>query len=219
MFSKILIVDDDFRIRELLEKYLIKNGYAVCLKKDVQEVSDNDLSEADLIILDVMLSGIDGISYLKTIKSKDYNKPVILLTALSEVDDKVKGFTNGADDYLTKPFEPEELLFRIKNLLKRISEPTVYKIGDIDISLNRMMMIKNGEEIQLSSSECIVLNILLQNINKTVSRKEIAKSLNIPISERSIDVHINRLRNKIEKNQKNPKYLKTIRHIGYMLIA
>lgn len=219
MFSKILIVDDDFRIRELLKKYLIKNGYMVYLKQNVQEISDNDLFIADLVILDVMMDGADGISYLKTIKSKDLNKPVILLTALSEVDDKVKGFVNGADDYLTKPFEPEELLFRIKNLLRRIAEPTVYKIGDIDILLNKMIMVKNGEELQLSSSECNVLKILLKNINKTVSRQEIAEYLNIPISERSIDVHINRLRNKIEDDQKNPRYLKTIRHVGYMLIA
>ena len=215
----ILIVDDDNRIRSLLKEYLSENNYIVSTAENADSVKQKlEYLKFDILILDVMMPGQNGYDLTKEIKQKN-NIPIILLTAKGEVEDRIKGLELGADDYIGKPFEPKELLLRIKNIIKnknKINLNSKYTIGNANIDLNKMTIILNNKIKKINISEKKILIEMLSNPGKTYSREEIGKISGI-IQERSIDVLITRLRQKIESNPKNPKYLQTIRGSGYVL--
>ncbi len=217
--THILIVDDDDRIRTLLKEYLTENNYLVSTSENAENAKKKlTFFKFDLIVLDVMMPGQNGYDLTKEIK-KDMKIPIILLTAKGETEDRVKGLELGADDYIGKPFEPKELLLRVKNLIKRNSKIDLNKIhfvGDAKINLNKMNIIMKEKNKKINNSEKKVLIEMLTNPGKTFSREEIGKISGIN-QERSIDVMITRLRSKIEKNPKNPKFLQTIRGSGYVL--
>ena len=215
----ILIVDDDDRIRSLLKDYLSENNYIVSSAENSTEAKKKiEYLKFDIIILDVMMPGQNGYELTKDIKSR-LKVPIILLTAKGEVENRIKGLELGADDYIGKPFEPKELLLRIKNIIKntnKIDLNTIYNVGTAKIDLNKMTLKLNNKDRKINNSEKKVLIEMLSNPGKTYSREEIGRISGIT-QERSIDVMITRLRQKIEVNPKNPKYLQTIRGSGYVL--
>ena len=215
----ILVVDDDDRIRELVKEYLNDNGFIVSIGNSAEEAKIKlSYFKFDLIVLDVMMPGQDGFELTKEIK-KNSNLPIILLTAKGEVENRIQGLEIGADDYLSKPFEPKELLLRIKNILKKnkkINLNETYKIGEAKIDLNKMSIKLQKKINKINNTEKKILIEMLANPGETYSREQIKKISNIT-QERSIDVMITRLRQKIELNPKSPKYLQTIRGSGYVL--
>ena len=217
--THILVVDDDNRIRSLLKEYLNENNYIVSTSENSENAKIKLRQfKFDLIVLDVMMPGQNGYDLTKEIK-KNINIPIILLTAKGEVENRIKGLELGADDYISKPFEPKELLLRIKNIINKnnkIDLNTKYFIGSAQIDLNKMVINLEEKNKKINSSEKKVLIEMLSNPGKTYSREEIGKISGIS-QERSIDVMITRLRQKIETNPKNPKYLQTIRGSGYVL--
>ena len=215
----ILIVDDDDRIRTLLKDYLSSKNYIVSSAENAVEAKKKiEYLKYDIIILDVMMPGQDGSELTKEIKKK-LKVPIILLTAKGEVENRIKGLELGADDYVGKPFEPKELLLRIKNIIKNKNEidlKKIHYIGNTKVDLNKMTLELNDKETKINVSEKKVLVEMLSNPGKTYSREEIGKISGIT-QERSIDVMVTRLRQKIEINPRNPKYLQTIRGSGYVL--
>jgi len=217
--NHILIVDDDDRIRNLLKDYLSENNYIVSTAENAIQAKEKlKYLKFDIIILDVMMPGQNGYELTKEVK-KHIKIPIILLTAKGEVENRIKGLELGADDYLGKPFEPKELLLRIKNIInksKKIDLEAKYNVGTAEIDLNKMVVNLNNKIKKINNSEKKVLIEMLANPGKTYSREEIGRISGI-IQERSIDVMITRLRQKLEINPKNPKYLQTIRGSGYVL--
>ena len=215
----ILVVDDDNRIRELVKEYLNENGFIVSTGNSAEEAKTRlEYFKFDLIVLDVMMPGQNGFELTKEIK-KNSSVPIILLTAKGEVENRIEGLELGADDYLSKPFEPKELLLRIKNIIKkssRIDLSKINKIGDAMVDLNKMCILLRSKTSKINNAEKKVLLEMLANPGEIYSRSQIGKISNIS-QERSIDVMITRLRQKIEINPKNPKYLQTIRGSGYVL--
>ncbi len=215
----ILIVDDDDRIRDLLKDFLSNNNYIISTAENADQAKTKlKYLKFDIIILDVMMPGQDGYELTKHIK-KIINVPIILLTAKGEVENRIKGLEIGADDYLGKPFEPRELLLRIKNAInknKKIDLSNKYNVGKAEINLNKLTINFKDKVKKINNSEKNILIEMLSNPGKTYSREEISKISGIN-QERSIDVMITRLRQKLEPNPKNPKYLQTIRGSGYVL--
>ena len=215
----ILIVDDDDRIRNLLKDFLTVNSYIVSTAENAEQAKNKlEYLKFDIIILDVMMPGQNGYDLTVEIK-KEIKIPIILLTAKSEVENRIKGLEIGADDYLGKPFEPKELLLRIKNIINKnnkIKLSSKYYVGAAEINLNKMIIYKDDKTKKINNSAKKVLIEMLANPGKTYSRQEIGKISGIS-QERSIDVMITRLRQKLETNSKNPKYLQTIRGSGYVL--
>ena len=215
----ILVVDDDDRIRNLLKDYLADNNYIVSTAENANQAKEKlKYFKFDILILDIMMPGQDGYELTKDIKKK-FKVPIILLTAKGEVENRIKGLELGADDYIGKPFEPKELLLRIKNIIKNnktINLNSEYFIGKARVDLNKMTINLNEKDNKINSSEKKVLIEMLSNPGKTFSREEIGRISGIT-QERSIDVMITRLRQKLEANSKNPKYLQTIRGLGYVL--
>ena len=215
----ILVVDDDNRIRELVKQYLEENNFLVSTAVDAFDAKKKlDFIKFDILILDIMMPGKSGLSLTEEIK-KINSTPVILLTAKGETTDRIKGLEIGADDYLGKPFEPKELLLRIKNILnktkKAILANEIY-IGNALINLKKLHIKINNKIIKINPQEKKVLEKMLEVPGKIFSRDDIGKIINIS-KERTIDVMITRLRQKIESNPKNPKYLQTVRGSGYVL--
>ena len=208
----ILVIDDDDRLRLLLKQYLSKNKFKVSTCPNIEKA--NILLQEfsfDIIILDVMMPGKTGIEFLLE-KDNIIKTPVLLLTALDQITDKIKGLKSGADDYLTKPFEPEELLLRINNILKRttISKKQKIKIlefGDYNWDNLLKRLTKKGKYIHTTTLENELLSIFSNNLGSYLNRSELSKSLKINSSSRNIDVGITRLRKKIEDNPKNPQYI------------
>ena len=217
--NHILVVDDDNRIRDLLKDFLTENNYIVSTAENaIQAKKRLEYLKFDIIILDVMMPGQDGYELTKEIKTQ-IRVPIILLTAKGEVENRIKGLELGADDYLGKPFEPKELLLRIKNIINKsntIDLGSKQNIGKTEIDLNKMIIKIKGNIKKINNSEKKVLIEMLANPGVTFSREEIGKISGI-IQERSIDVMITRLRQKLEEDPKNPKYLQTIRGSGYVL--
>ena len=217
--NHILIVDDDDRIRNLLKDYLSENSYIVSTAENADQAKLKlEIIKFDIIILDVMMPGQDGFELTNEIK-KNLKIPIILLTAKGEVENRIKGLELGADDYIGKPFEPRELLLRIKNIISKDNKldlNTKHLVGNAKIDLNKMIIDLNNKIRKINNSEKEVLIEMLSNPGKTFSREEIGKISSIN-QERSIDVMITRLRQKIELNPKSPKYLQTIRGSGYVL--
>ena len=215
----ILLVDDDDRIRNLLKDYLSENNYIVSTAENADQAKEKlQFLKFDIIILDVMMPGQNGYELTKEVKKK-IKVPIILLTAKGEVENRIKGLELGADDYIGKPFEPKELLLRIKNIINknsRIDLRSKHNVGAAIIDLNKMTINLHNVSKKINNSEKKVLVEMLSNPGKTFSRDEIGKISGIK-QERSIDVMITRLRQKIETDPKNPKYLQTIRGSGYVL--
>ena len=215
----ILVVDDDDRIRELVKQYLEENDFLVTAAIDAFDAKKKiEIVKFDILILDIMMPGESGLSLTKEIK-KNNPTPIILLTAKGETRDRIEGLELGADDYLGKPFEPKELLLRIKNILNKVQKPylpnEIY-IGKALINLKKLNIKINNKTIKINPQERKVLEKMLEVPGKVFSRDDIGKIINIS-KERTIDVMITRLRQKIESNPKNPKYLQTIRGSGYEL--
>ncbi len=217
--SHILVVDDDDKIRSLIKEFLIAKGFIISTAIDSKDAKSKiEMFNFSLIILDVMMPGQDGYELTKELK-ETRNTPIILLTAKGEVENRVHGLGLGADDYLGKPFDPQELLLRIKNIIKMYKDPNTLlksKIGSAELNLNKMTIKLNEKLQKINSAEKRVLLKMLSSPGKIFSRTEIGKISNIS-KERSIDVMITRLRRKIEMNPKNPKFLQTVRGSGYVL--
>ena len=215
----ILIVDDDDRIRNLLKDYLTENNYIVSTAENADQAKERlQYLKFEIMILDVMMPGQNGYELTKEIK-KQSKIPIILLTAKGEVENRIKGLELGADDYIGKPFEPKELLLRIKNIINKnikINLKSIHYVGSAEVDLNKMTVSLNNNLKKINNSEKKVLIEMLANPGTTYSREEIGKISGIS-QERSIDVMITRLRQKIELNPKNPKYLQTISGSGYVL--
>ena len=215
----ILVVDDEDRIRELVKQYLEENNFLVTTAVDALDAKKKlEIIKFDILILDIMMPGESGLSLTKEMK-KNNQTPIILLTAKGETGDRIHGLELGADDYLGKPFEPKELLLRIKNILNKIQKPLLpdeIYIGSTLINLKKLDIKKNKKTIKINPQEKKVLEKMLEFPGKVFSRDDIGKMINIS-KERTIDVMITRLRQKIESKPKNPKYLQTIRGSGYVL--
>ena len=215
----ILVVDDDDRIRELVKQYLEEKQFLVTTAKEAADAKRKiEIIKFDILIIDIMMPGESGLSLTKHIK-KDNPIPIILLTAKGEAQDRIQGLELGADDYLGKPFEPKELLLRIKNILNKThkqSLPNVINIGNALVNLKKLNVKKNNQTNKINLAEKKVLEKMLESPGKIFSRDDIGKIINIS-KERTIDVMVTRLRQKIESNPKNPKFLQTIRGSGYVL--
>ena len=215
----ILAVDDDDRIRDLVKQYLEENNFLVTTAKNTQDAREKlEIIKFDILVLDIMMPGESGLSLTKEIK-KNNPVPIILLTAKGETQDRIEGLEFGADDYLGKPFEPKELLLRIKNILNKTQIPALPEeiyIGNVLINLKKLSIKIDNQTKKINPQEEKVLEKMLRSPGKVFSRDDIGKIINIS-KERTIDVMITRLRQKIESNPKNPKYLQTIRGVGYVL--
>ena len=217
--AHILVVDDDDGIRNLVKQYLNENNFLVTTAISAEDaVQKINLIKFDLIVLDIMMPGKSGLEF--TIENKQkINTPIILLTAKGEASERVEGLEVGADDYLAKPFEPKELILRIKNILNKTKSKNIKRVidfGNITIDLNKHLIFKNDKEFKINNTEKTILEEMVNSPGKTFSREEIGKIINLD-KERSIDVIITRLRKKIEIDPKNPKYLQTLRGEGYVL--
>ena len=217
--AHILVVDDDDGIRDLVKQYLNQNNFLVSTANSAEDALEKiQVIKFDLIILDIMMPGKSGLEFTIENKKK-INTPIILLTAKGEASERVKGLEVGADDYLPKPFEPKELILRIKNILNKTqidAKKRMVSFGNIEINLNKHLIIKNNEEFKINSTEKTILEVMINSPGKTFSREEIGNIIKLD-KERSIDVVITRLRKKIEIDPKNPKYLQTLRGEGYVL--
>ena len=217
--AHILIVDDDDRIRELVKQYLNDYDFLVTTANNAEDAKQKvDIIKFDLIVLDIMMPGQSGLEFTNENKKK-IGTPIILLTAKGEATDRIEGLEIGADDYLAKPFEPKELILRIRNILEKTkskNQKRVVNFSNVNIDLNKLLIIKNNKEFKINNTEKIILEKMINSPGQTCTREEIGKLINL-YKERSIDVIITRLRKKIEDDPKNPKYLQTIRGVGYVL--
>ena len=215
----ILIVDDDDGIRNLVQQYLKDNNFLVTTANNAEDAKrKTDIVKFDLIILDIMMPGKSGLDFTKENKKK-INTPIILLTAKGEASERVEGLEIGADDYLPKPFEPKELILRIKNILQKttnLNQKRIIEFGLVKIDLNKLLILNNSKEYKINNTEKIILERMINSPGQIYSRDEIADIIGLG-KERSIDVIITRLRKKIEENPKNPRYLQTVRGEGYVL--
>ena len=217
--AHILIVDDDDRIRDLVKEYLSQNNYLVSTAKDSHDAFEKTkIIKFDLIVLDIMMPGKTGLEFTQEYKNK-INTPILLLTAKGEPSERIEGLEVGADDYLTKPFEPKELILRINNILNKTQSLEIKRViefGDIKIDLKKLFIYKNEQRVKINNTEKLILEKMINSPGKIFKREEIAGLIDLN-KERSIDVIVTRLRKKIEETPKSPKYLQTIRGEGYVL--
>ena len=217
--AHILVVDDDEGIRELVKEYLNENNFIISTADSAEDALEKiKIIKFDLIILDIMMTGKSGLEFIQENK-QTLDTPIILLTAKGEANDRIEGLETGADDYLPKPFEPKELILRIRNILNKtniLREKKEIEFGNVKINLNKMLILKNNKEIKINNTEKKIFEKMLNSPGKVFSRDNIGKLIKID-KERSVDVVITRLRKKIEENPKNPKYLQTLRGAGYVL--
>ena len=217
--AHILVVDDDDGIRSLVKKFLNENNYLVTTANSAEDATEKiKIIKFDLIVLDIMMPGKNGLEFIEENK-KNLDTPVILLTAKGEAKERIEGLEVGADDYLPKPFEPKELILRIKNILdktKKTEQKRIIEFENVKIDLNKLLIIRDQKEFKINYTEKTILEKMINSPGKTFSREDIGKLINLD-KERSIDVIITRLRKKIEIDQKSPKFLQTIRGAGYVL--
>ena len=217
--AHILVVDDDDGIRSLVKQYLNENNFLVTTAKNAEDAKEKTkIIKFDLIVLDIMMPGKSGLDFTKENKIK-LNTPIILLTAKGEASERVFGLETGADDYLPKPFEPKELVLRIKNILNKtnnLNTKRVIEFGSIKIDLNKLFITNENKQYKINNTEKKILERMINLPGQIFSREEIGNIIDLE-KERSIDVIITRLRKKIEENPKNPRYLQTVRGEGYVL--
>ncbi len=221
--AHILVVDDDTRLRSLLQRFL-REEFFVSTAKDAETARESLKNyRFDLLIVDIMMPNETGLEFLSRLRQES-SVPVILLTAMGETSDRITGLETGADDYLPKPFEPKELVLRIKNILKRMQKDRLNNNPALDLGLcffdldKKELNSKQGQIIHITPVEQALLAVLGQKSGQVFSREKLAEILGAGQSPRSIDVQITRLRKKIEKDSKNPRYLQTVRGKGYMLL-
>ena len=226
--AHLLIVDDDERIRSLLQKFLIRSGFFVSAARDAEHAR-RILSglEFDLIVVDVMMPGEDGVSFTRSLREQ-LSTPIMLLTAKGETDDRIAGLEAGADDYLAKPFEPKELLLRINAILRRVPQsdigaavPKVLSLGPVRYDVERGELWRGEALVRLTATESQLMKIFSATPSEAVSRSALVEQLGRDggqAQERAVDVQITRLRRKIEQDSKQPRYLQTVRGAGYMLV-
>lgn len=220
----ILVIDDDRRLRELLQRYLSENGFRVTVAADAAEARERMAAFAfDLLVVDVMMPGESGLEFTEAMRSQT-NVPILMLTAMGEPDDRIAGLERGADDYLVKPFEPRELLLRIRTILRRLTTGPVAENGDLQFgvfrfNLGRAELSRDGERIRLTDSEQRLLQILARRPGETVAREALAEDLGLDSASRAVDVQMTRLRRKVEDDPRDPRHLQTVRGIGYMLVV
>lgn len=217
----LLVIDDDDRIRDLLKRYLSKAGFRVSAAGDAKEARRKmDGLAYDLLILDVMMPGEDGFALTRSLRQHN-DVPIILLTAKGEAADRIEGLKTGADDYLPKPFEPEELVLRIEAIFRRLgttAPSSVIQFGPYRYDLERLVLTKDGERVRLTTGEEALMSLLARRAGGTVSRYALSERISAQ-SERAVDVQITRLRRKIEDNPAEPDYIMTVRGQGYRLLA
>lgn len=220
----ILVVDDDNRLRSLLQRFLRENGFYASTAKDAAEARLRLADyQFDLLIVDIMMPDETGLEFLSSLRQES-DIPVIMLTAMGETDDRISGLEAGADDYLPKPFEPKELVLRIKNILRRSPVEIAQMVEKLNLGLcwydmtKKELLSKQGGVIHITPVEQAMLNVLGQKSGQIFTREKLAEILGAGQSPRSIDVQVTRLRKKIEKDSKNPRYLQTVRGKGYMLL-
>ncbi|MCO6387664.1 MAG: response regulator [Aliihoeflea sp.] len=217
----LLIVDDDTRIRSLLQQYLGENGFRVTAAGDAAEARRKLAGlDFDLIVLDVMMPGETGVELTKALR-EEKDVPILMLTALSETNKRVEGLEAGADDYLPKPFDPRELILRVNAILRRGGPQTTPKVeqivfGPYTFQITRRELKRGGELLRLTDREQEILAMFAERAGETIPRHELVGD-GSEVGERTIDVQINRLRRKIEKDPSNPIWLQTVRGIGYRL--
>ena len=218
----ILVVDDDSRLRELLRKYLSDNGFRITVAADAASARQQMESMAfDMLVLDRMMPGEDGLELARSLRQTE-DVPILMLTAMGEVEARIDGLEAGADDYLAKPFEPRELLLRIRTVLRRAGPEPVettdnIRFGDLELDLDRGLLVNGDEAVRLTTTESSLLGALARNPGRVLSREELARRCKVDGGERTIDVQVARLRRKIEPDPKAPRYLQTIRGRGYVL--
>lgn len=217
----ILVVDDDRRIRGLLQSFLIENGFRISVAATAAEAREQMRNMAfDLVVLDIMMPGETGLSLTHSLRQSGDGVPVLMLSALAEASDRIAGLETGSDDYLAKPFEPRELLLRIRSLLRRREQPSRARaevaFGPYLFHLQRGELRKGAEPVRLTSREREFLKILAANAGNPVARGDLAPEASEE-GARSVDVQINRLRQKIEEDPSNPVHLQTVRGAGYVL--
>jgi two-component system phosphate regulon response regulator OmpR len=221
----ILVVDDDARLRGLLSRYLADNGFRVSTAEDAAEARDRlRFLQPDLLVLDVMMPGESGLQLTKALREEKANTPVLLLTARGAPEDRIAGFEAGADDYLPKPFDPRELVLRIRAMLRRVppSPPAApagpVRLGKLVFDAERGELRGPLGGIRLTGGETALLGALARKANEVLSREEIAAALTMDdANERAVDVQVTRLRRKIEVDPRDPRYLHTVRGCGYVL--
>ncbi|MBQ3034691.1 MAG: response regulator [Alphaproteobacteria bacterium] len=217
----ILVVDDDTRLRRLLKKYLTENGFIVSQASGAQEAKELlKLFSFSILILDVMMPGQNGQELTKELRANGFETPILMLTAMGDIDNRIIGLEAGADDYLSKPFEPKELLLRINNILKRQIQHEVKKevyFGDCVYDIKTKRLLKNDSPVLLTTAEQDLLNVLVSSLGDAISREDIALALKSD-NLRAIDVQITRLRRKIETDIKKPICIQTVRGMGYILV-
>jgi len=220
----LLVVDDDVRLRDLLRRYLSDSGFRVTGAADAREARAQIASfDFDLIVLDVMMPGESGLELTRALRA-ERPVPVLLLTAMAEPEHRVNGLEQGADDFLAKPFEPRELVLRIRNILQRrpvVAEepapPTDIRFGGFRFDLLRSELFRGGDLVRLTAAETALLSSLAQRAPQAVSREELSQSAQFSGNVRNVDVQMTRLRRKVEPDPRNPRYLQTVRGIGYAL--
>lgn len=217
----LLVVDDDDRIRDLLQKYLGQCGFRVSIAKDTQEARRLMTAFAfDLLILDVMMPGESGFELTRSLRERE-DIPIILLTAKGEPTDRIEGLKTGADDYMPKPFDPEELVLRIEAIFRRLGtskRATKVQFGPWIFDMERFVLTKYGERVRLSTGEEALLTLLARRAGSPVTRHALSEKISAE-SERAVDVQITRLRRKIEDKAGEPEFLLTVRGQGYRLLA
>lgn len=217
----VLVIDDDERIRDLVSRFLYENGFVAMNASDAQNAQDMmQMFEFDVLVVDVMMPGKTGVQFTSDLRKGGNNIPVLLLTALSEAEDRISGLESGADDYLSKPFEPRELVLRLQSILKRVQKKDaeiLFRIGAWEYNPFRDELCRGSEIIRLTTVEANLLRVLSENAGQIMSREDLARACGIDSSERTIDVQVTRLRRKIEENTKVPRYLQTVRGKGYIL--
>ena len=217
----ILVVDDDDRLRALLQRYLQEQNFVVNVAHSAEQAEEAmQTLHFDAMVLDIMMPGKDGLSLARELEGKDI--PILILSAKGEPEDRITGLEAGVDDYLTKPFEPEELVLRIKSLLKRAARMRevlqVCTFGGFTFDPNTRSLKQGGAVVDLTSSELDLLAVLAHRRGQSVTREELIQKCHLN-SERNVDTHMTRLRKKIETDPSKPDYIKTIRNIGYGLYA
>jgi two-component system phosphate regulon response regulator OmpR len=222
----ILVVDDDRRLRDLLQRYLSENGFRVTTAEDAATARTKLGSIAfDLIVLDVMMPGESGLDFTSSLR-KTNTVPILLLTAMGEAEDRIRGFERGADDYLPKPFEPRELVLRIRTILHRVRQtpatpppagPVVIRLGHVTYYPGREELRRGDVHIRLTAGEASLLKALADRVGEPLSREELLQRSTDCANTRSVDVQVTRLRRKIETDPRSPRYLQTVRGRGYML--
>ena len=223
--AHILLVDDDERLRDLLRKFLVENGFFVSTAREAAHARQlMDVFIFDLMIFDVMMPEEDGFSlteFIRTGPMRLKDTPILLLTAMGETENRITGLSSGADDYLTKPFDPRELLLRLQAILRRskgLNGPSTLSLGQVsyDLQLNRLE--RQGTPIALTTVESSLLKIFARHRGKALAREDLVAEYEGDLIPRTIDVQITRLRKKIEEDPKIPRYLQTVRGKGYILI-